>query len=96
MKVLHRTVPVMFLLALLTLWFKVRARKSYREIRVKLARINAYLQEHITGMSVVQIFTREAGVFDEFSRHLNLLDSVTGPASRLFLQRGPASCCRVS
>lgn len=55
------------LLAVLTIWFKVRARQSYREIRVKLARINAYLQEHITGMSVVQLFTREAEVHDEFS-----------------------------
>ena len=55
------------LLALLTLWFKLRARHSYREVRVKLARINAYLQEHITGMSVVQLFTRERLSFDEFS-----------------------------
>ena len=54
-------------LGLLTIWFKVRARQSYREIRVKLARINAYLQEHITGMSVVQLFTRERQVHDEFS-----------------------------
>ena len=55
------------LLALLTLWFKLRARQSFREVRVKLARINAFLQEHITGMSVVQIFTRESQVFDDFS-----------------------------
>ncbi len=55
------------LLALLTLWFKVRARQSYREIRVKLARINAYLQEHITGMPVVQLFNQESAVHDEFS-----------------------------
>jgi len=55
------------LLALLTLWFKTRARQSYRDVRVKLARINAYLQEHITGMSVVQIFTRESAVLEGFS-----------------------------
>ncbi len=55
------------LLALLTLWFKIRARQSYRDVRVKLARINSFLQEHITGMPVVQIFTREPGVFDDFS-----------------------------
>jgi len=55
------------LLTLLTLWFKIRARQSYREVRVRLARINAYLQEHITGMSVVQLFTRETQVFEEFS-----------------------------
>lgn len=55
------------MLLLLTLWFKIRARQSYREVRVKLARINAYLQEHITGMSVVQLFAREAAVHKEFS-----------------------------
>ncbi len=55
------------LLAMLTLWFKLRARQSYRQVRVKLARINAYLQEHITGMSVVQIFTREKEVLGDFS-----------------------------
>ena len=56
------------LLMLLTFWFKRRARQSYRDVRVKLARINAYLQEHITGMSVVQLFNRERRSFDEFSR----------------------------
>jgi ATP-binding cassette subfamily B multidrug efflux pump len=61
------TFAIIPLLALLTLWFKVRARQSYREIRVKLARINAYIQEHITGMPVVQLFNRESEVHEEFS-----------------------------
>lgn len=55
------------LLAVLTLWFKLKARHSYREVRVKLARINAYMQEHISGMSVVQLFGREEKSFGEFS-----------------------------
>ena len=55
------------LLALLTLWFKIRARQSYREVRVKLARINSFLQEHLTGMPIVQIFNREPAIFDDFS-----------------------------
>jgi ATP-binding cassette subfamily B protein len=55
------------LLLLLTFWFKIRARQSYRDIRVKLARINAYFQEHITGMSIIQLFNREKRSFDEFS-----------------------------
>ncbi len=55
------------LLLLLTFWFKTRARRSYRDVRVKLARINAYLQEHITGMPVIQLFNREKVTFDEFS-----------------------------
>jgi ATP-binding cassette subfamily B protein len=55
-----------FLLAL-TFWFKVRARQSFREVRVRIARINAFLQEHITGMQVVQLFGRERRAFDDFS-----------------------------
>ena len=56
------------LLLALTLWFKIRARQSYRDVRVKLARINAYLQEHITGMPVIQLFNREPATLEEFSR----------------------------
>ena len=55
------------LLTLLTLWFKIRARQSYREVRVQVARINAFLQEHISGMSIVQLFSREAAVLAEES-----------------------------
>jgi ATP-binding cassette subfamily B protein len=40
--------------------FRVRLREAYREIRVRLARINAFLQEHLSGMRVVQLFGREA------------------------------------
>jgi ATP-binding cassette subfamily B protein len=62
------TFAILPLLLLLTLWFKLRARQSYREVRVKIARINAFLQEHITGMSVLQLFNREERAFAEFSR----------------------------
>jgi ATP-binding cassette, subfamily B, multidrug efflux pump len=47
------------LLAALTTWFRLGARSSFREVRVRIARINAFLQEHITGMPVVQLFNRE-------------------------------------
>jgi ATP-binding cassette, subfamily B, multidrug efflux pump len=47
------------LLAGLTTWFRLGARSSFREVRVRIARINAFLQEHITGMPVVQLFNRE-------------------------------------
>jgi ATP-binding cassette subfamily B protein len=40
--------------------FRVQARESYRAVRVRLARINAFLAEHIMGMGVVQLFGREA------------------------------------
>src|SRR5258706_7937488 len=47
------------LLVVLTTWFRLGARSSFREVRVRIARINAFLQEHITGMPVVQLFNRE-------------------------------------
>jgi ATP-binding cassette subfamily B protein len=45
--------------------FRVRVRDAYREIRTRIARINAFLQERIAGMRVVQLFGREA---DESAR----------------------------
>jgi len=45
--------------------FRIRVRESYREIRTRLARINAFLQERIAGMRVVQLFSRES---DEAAR----------------------------
>jgi ATP-binding cassette, subfamily B, multidrug efflux pump len=55
------------LLLLLTSWFKARVRQSFREVRVRIARINAFLQEHVTGMPVVQLFNREERAWREFS-----------------------------
>jgi len=62
--------------------FRTRVRSSYRDIRVRLARINAFLQERLTGMRVVQLFGRqrdEARRFDELNRaHLDAhLRSIT-------------------
>ncbi len=47
-------------------WFRTNVRRSYREIRVRLARINAFLQERITGINVVQLFGREAPELQKF------------------------------
>jgi len=60
------TFAILPALLALTLWFKVKARDSYREVRVKIARINAFLQEHVTGMQVLQLFNREERAEDEF------------------------------
>lgn len=60
------TFGILPLLAGLTLWFKIRARQSYRDVRVRIARINSFLQEHIGGMSVLQLFNREAAALDDF------------------------------
>jgi len=54
------------LLLLLTSWFKAKVRSSFREVRVKIARINSFLQEHITGMPIVQLFNREERAYTEF------------------------------
>ena len=58
------------LLAALTTWFRLGARASFRAVRVRIARINAFLQEHITGMPVVQLFNREAKEMRQFD-HIN-------------------------
>jgi ATP-binding cassette subfamily B protein len=62
-----------FLLAVLpfvvvvTAVFRRSVQSSYRRIRVAVARINTYLQEHVNGMAVLQLFNREARSRDEFS-----------------------------
>ena len=57
---------VLPLIALMTQWFRRNARQSYRQVRGWIARINAFLQENITGMATVQLFRREARHFDRF------------------------------
>jgi len=64
-------IPLLFLA---TMIFKIKVRGSYRRVRTCVAKINAFLQENITGMSVVQIFVQESRKFKEFeernSEHL--------------------------
>lgn len=60
------TFSILPLLLLITLWFKARARDMYRQVRIWIARINAFLQEHISGMAVVQLFGREEAALGEF------------------------------
>ena len=57
---------VLPLIFLVTQWFRRHVRESYRTVRRLIARINAYLQEHITGMATVQLFRREARAYREF------------------------------
>jgi ATP-binding cassette, subfamily B, multidrug efflux pump len=62
---------VLPLIVLVTEWFRVHVRESYRTVRTLIARINAFLQENITGMATVQLFRREAvnlGRFDDINR----------------------------
>jgi ATP-binding cassette, subfamily B, multidrug efflux pump len=53
------TFSVIPLFFLVTNWFRKGARQSFRETRKWVARINAFLQENLSGMSVVQLFRRE-------------------------------------
>jgi ATP-binding cassette, subfamily B, multidrug efflux pump len=60
------TFAVLPLIILATGLFRKAVRESYRRIRLAIARINAYLQEHITGMAVLQLFNREEKSYEEF------------------------------
>jgi len=55
------------LIVLVTLLFRRSVRDANRRIRVAIARINAFLQEHISGMSVVQLFNRERKARRQFA-----------------------------
>ncbi len=57
---------VMPFVILVTMVFRRTVQSSYRRIRVAIARINSYLQEHLSGMAVVQLFNREARDIKEF------------------------------
>src|SRR5437773_1566071 len=61
------TFAVLPLIAIATKLFRDKVRDSYRRIRVAIARINAYLQEHVSGMVVLQLFNREERAFQKFS-----------------------------
>jgi ATP-binding cassette subfamily B protein len=50
-----------------TFLFRKKVRETYRDVRFHLARLNSYMQEHVTGMSVVQIFRKEKDEFKKFS-----------------------------
>ena len=57
------TVPLLFAA---TVWFRKHARRGYDLVRTRLARINAFLQEHLSGAAVVQLFNRERKSFTQF------------------------------
>lgn len=62
------TLAVMPVMLWATMWFKARVRDQYRETRRQVARLNAFLQEHITGMRIVQLFNREAEELRRFRK----------------------------
>jgi ATP-binding cassette, subfamily B, multidrug efflux pump len=62
------TLAVIPAILFLTKIFRKLVRESYRRIRTNVAKINAFTQEHVSGMAVVQLFNRERRAFDEFEQ----------------------------
>lgn len=60
------TFGVLLPMLFVTNWFRKGARDTYRDVRIKIARVNAFLQEHLAGISVVQLFRREKRAEDGF------------------------------
>jgi len=61
------TLMVLPFIAVATGVFRLKARDSYRRVRIAIAKINAFLNEHITGMPVVQLYNREKKSATRFS-----------------------------
>ncbi len=61
------TLSVFPILVYGTFLFRKKVRESYRDVRLHLARLNSYMQEHITGMNVVQTFSKEKDEMNKFS-----------------------------
>ena len=55
------------LLIAATAWFRKGAREGFRQVRTKIARLNAFTQEHLSGAQVVQLFNREEKSFRQFT-----------------------------
>ena len=61
------TFAVLPFIVVATKFFRDKVRDSYRRIRTAIARINSYLQEHVSGMVVLQLFNRERKAYERFS-----------------------------
>lgn len=63
------TIAVMPLMVWVTFWFRLKVRDQYRETRKQVAKLNSFMQEHVTGMSIVQMFNRQG---EEMQRFKNI------------------------
>ncbi len=61
------TLSVLPFLFYATFLFRKKVREAYRDVRFHLARLNSYMQEHITGINIVQIFTKEKDEMKQFA-----------------------------
>ncbi len=62
------TLCVMPFMVMVTMWFKRNVRGQYRETRKQVARLNSFMQEHVTGMLIVQLFGREKVEMKRFKK----------------------------
>lgn len=62
------TLSILPVLIYATSIFRNKVRESYRRIRILIAKINSYIQEHITGISIVQLFNKENKTVEEFEK----------------------------
>ncbi len=62
------SLSVMPLLILATYIFKEKTKKAFQEVRTEVSRINTFLQEHITGMKIIQVFAREKQEMENFKK----------------------------
>ena len=90
------TVPLLFAA---TTWFRKHARRGYDLVRTQLARINSFLQEHLSGAQTVQIFNREEKSRRAVPRHQRRLpqratsrpSSTTRSSSRSWISSAPSA-----
>ncbi len=61
------TFAVLPLLVVATMIFRRKVRDVYRDVRTRLARLNAFNQEHVTGIGIIQMFNRQSNVFRRFT-----------------------------
>lgn len=62
------TLTVLPILFYATFWFKAKVRVTFLEVRDKIAQLNSFVQEHINGMDVVQLFNREEKQQEKFRK----------------------------
>ena len=63
------TIPV---LLVATAWFKRNIKASFQDVREQVSQLNTFVQEHIVGMNIVQIFNRENAVFKIFDKCMSM------------------------
>lgn len=75
---------IMPLIIIITFWFRKSSKKVYSEITTRVAKINTFLSEHISGMKIVQVFARESQTYKTFEKENNKLKKAYLKQLKLF------------